>query len=327
MRQVRCVFVILPERKTSPALGAARNLRPIEMKPDSPVFFHRYVLRSRGPLNAKSSRTEFPGALIRSGDGFGCLHPWPELGDPDLEAVLADLAGNRRLALTQQALKSCEVELFAPASFPRSHFLLPPGETGEIDVPPGFGTVKLKCAGSDADLERIRVLAPNFRLRLDFNASLSPANFAAFWRNLGDSAHRVEFVEDPCPFHAPTWKNLAENTGCALALDRGSAVSAVPAVRIVKPAVQTQNVAAPRQKIVFTSYLDHPVGQLFAANCAATCPRPNEVRTCGLVTHHLFDDADPFIAAMGPPEPILRVPPNFTALLDDLPWKRLTPTC
>ena len=142
------------------------------------------------------------------------------------------LAGNRCLALTQQALKSCAADLLAPMAIPRSHFLLPPGEMGEtseIEVPPGFDTVKLKCAGSDADLERIRTLGPNFRLRLDFNGCLAPEKFAAFWRKLGDSAQRVEFVEDPCPFHAPTWKNLAAETGCALALDRGSAVSAIPA--------------------------------------------------------------------------------------------------
>ena len=38
-----------------------------------------------------SERTEFEGALIRIGDGFGCLHPWPELGDPGLEDLLEEL--------------------------------------------------------------------------------------------------------------------------------------------------------------------------------------------------------------------------------------------
>ena len=56
-----------------------------------PIYLWRYVLKSRGKLNAVSGRSEFSGALIRIGDGFGCLHPWPELGDPGLEDLLEEL--------------------------------------------------------------------------------------------------------------------------------------------------------------------------------------------------------------------------------------------
>ena len=56
-----------------------------------PIYLWRYVLKSREKLNAVSGRSEFSGALIRMGDGFGCLHPWPELGDPGLEDLLEEL--------------------------------------------------------------------------------------------------------------------------------------------------------------------------------------------------------------------------------------------
>ena len=60
-----------------------------------PIHVWRYVLKSRTELNAVSERTEFEGALIRIGDGFGCLHPWPELGDPGLEDLLEELGLNQ----------------------------------------------------------------------------------------------------------------------------------------------------------------------------------------------------------------------------------------
>ena len=45
--------------------------------------------------NALSSRTLLHGFLIRCGEGFGCVHPWPELGDPTAEELLAMLRDGR----------------------------------------------------------------------------------------------------------------------------------------------------------------------------------------------------------------------------------------
>ena len=56
-------------------------MTPADPKP----LISRYRIKSRGCLNAISGRREFEGALIRVGDGFGGIHPWPELGDPMLE--------------------------------------------------------------------------------------------------------------------------------------------------------------------------------------------------------------------------------------------------
>ncbi|MEM1295837.1 MAG: hypothetical protein AAGH89_10765 [Verrucomicrobiota bacterium] len=286
------------------------------------IFYHRYRLQSRDALNAKSSRTEFEGALIRVGDGFGCIHPWPELGDPVLEDLLADLTENAFHPLCRGAMSSCLIDLDAlrEAPMPRSHYLLPPGES---EVPEGFDTVKVKCSGSDADVTRLRELPETLQLRLDLNESLRVDDFLAFWRNLSDVADRIEFVEDPTPFDEETWDYLGKATGCTFAMDRTESRSTIPPIRVIKPALHSATVASPNQKLVYTSYMDHPVGQWYAAHSAIVGPRPEDRLTCGLVTHHLFDDSDPFIAAMGPPEPVLRIPPQFRSLLDELPWKLL----
>ena len=60
------------------------------------MWIHRYTLTLRGgPGNARSQRRTLEGALVRDGAGYGCIHPWPELGDAPLEDQLAALrAGN-----------------------------------------------------------------------------------------------------------------------------------------------------------------------------------------------------------------------------------------
>ena len=87
-------------------------------------------------------------------------------------------------------------------------------------------------------------------------------------------------------------------------------------VRIIKPAVDEMPIT--EIPIIITSYMDHPLGQLHAAYVAATTT-PDA--TCGLVTHVLFEN-DPFIERMRIDDARL-VPPDFTDLLEGLPWKRL----
>ena len=66
-------------------------MEPTDTKP----MISRYRLRSRGFLNAISNRREFEGALIEIDSGYGCIHPWPELGDPPLEKCLAERKKSR----------------------------------------------------------------------------------------------------------------------------------------------------------------------------------------------------------------------------------------
>ena len=190
--------------------------------------------------------------------------------------------------------------LFEGRTIPPSHW---PGD----DPPPGFDTVKLKS------IDRI---PPNVRLRIDFNGRLTPEQFIYMAEAL--PRERVDFVEDPCPYDGATWSALRQTTGLRLALDRRVADEGVD-VLVVKPAVQ--EVPRTEKEVIITSYMDHPVGQFFAA--WAACDFPG---THGLFTHVLYEPNE-FSDAIRADGARLLPPPGsgigFDDLLERLPWKTL----
>jgi O-succinylbenzoate synthase len=273
------------------------------------MFVWRYTLVPRRSLSPLAGARPREGALLRVGDGFADIHPWPELGDAPLDEQLALLARGERTPLLRRSLACAELDaaargagrsLFDGLTIPPSHW---PGD----DPPAGFDTVKLKS------IDRI---PPHVRLRIDFNASLTPEQFIYMAEAL--PRERVDFVEDPCPYDGATWSALRETTGLRLALDRLQADAGVD-VFVVKPAVQ--EVPATDKEVIITSYMDHPVGQFFAAYVAA-----GFAGTHGLFTHVLYE-SDPFIDAVRADGARLLPPPGtgigFDELLAKLPWKRL----
>ncbi len=312
-------------------------------------WISRYRLRARGPLNAISRRREFEGALIRVNDGYGCIHPWPELGDPPLEKCLADLAGPRRRAIVRRALRCAEFDragrefghsLFEEMEVPESHATLAARHPAEVAlaVEAGFRIVKLKCGANPEEemrfLDAMHGQHPDLKWRPDFNEALEPAAAAAFLSGLGAKTRAaVDFAEDPCPYSDGVWRELKHKTGVRLAVDREAApLSAMAAIMVVKPAIDEPFPLAEAalnhsQRVVVTSYMDHPLGQAFAAWEAARLGLqfPGLPDVCGLQTHHLFEP-DAFTEALGPWSPVFRPPEGdglgFADLLDALPWTR-----
>lgn len=281
------------------------------------MWFWRYELHPLRRLSAVAGPGPRHGALIRVDEGFADVHPWPELGDAPLEEQLAGLARGETTPLTRQSLRVAAldgdarrrgVRLFDGLTIPESHW---PAAAGE--VPPAFDTVKVKMSrGAAIDPALLR-----YRLRLDYNASLSADEFLAEKLPL-DS---IDFVEDPCPFDSARWAELRRRTGVRLALDRGSDDDPAIDVLVVKPAVQ--DVPASAKEIVITSYMDHAIGQLAAARVAA---RQAASPRCGLLTHLLFEN-DPFFERLRIDGARLVAPPGtgfgFDDLLVELPWKKL----
>jgi O-succinylbenzoate synthase len=314
------------------------------------LWYWKYKLTSRQPLNSRSLRKEHVGALVRIGEGFACLHPWPELGDPPLRKCLDDLAGPRRRAIVRRAVRCAREDadarfigdpLLEEIDVPDSHATLPWQDDRIVEsaVGKGFGRIKLKM-GADLRSEATFLVEqagrhPGLRWCLDFNETPDPEEAESLLAGLPDPVRqRIDFIEDPCPYAATTWKRLWARFRIPLAVDRESAPTCDAAqVMVIKPAVDepwllAEAAASLGQRVVVTSYMEHPLGQCFAAWEAAklNVQFPGLVDICGLQTHHLFTPGD-FAERLGRWSPAFRSPGGtglgFDDLLEKLPWKRL----
>jgi len=275
------------------------------------MWFCSYALKPRRALSVLAGARTRHGALLRTESGFADVHPWPELGDATIDEQLVRLARDETTPLSAASLRLAQIDgearergvsLFAGLTIPESHW---PGD----DPPHPFDTAKVKSASR---------LPERVRLRIDFNATLTAAEFEAIAKTL--PRDRVDFIEDPCPYDAKTWRDLQQRTGLRLALDRSFAEDGVDVI-VLKPAIQ--EVPKTSKEIVVTSYLDHPVGQLGAAYMAAKHATSSR---CGLVTHVLYDRNE-FSEQLELDGMHLVPPPGtgigFDDLLERLPWRRL----
>ncbi|HKR62837.1 MAG TPA: hypothetical protein VJZ00_03815 [Thermoanaerobaculia bacterium] len=270
------------------------------------VFVHRYRLVPRRAHGLLTRPRE--GALLRVQRrvdvGFADLHPWPELGDATLDEQLALLArgaptlqarASLRFAALDADARRRGVSLFDGLTIPESHW---PGN----EPPAEFDTIKIKG---------LQPVPPRVRVRIDFNASLTAEEFL----RLELPREQIDFVEDPCPYDEVGWRRLREKTGLRLALDRFEGDADV---LIHKPALGAE---FPKHRdVVVTSYMDHPVGQFFAAYVAAT----HDVNPrCGLFTHVLYEP-DAFLERVESDGARLRAPRGngigFDDLLESLEW-------
>lgn len=314
------------------------------------IWISPYKLRARGFLNAVSARREFEGVLIRAGQGYACIHPWPELGDPPLGKCLEDLGGRRFWPIVRRAMRCAEYDdaargreesLFEEMEVPRSHATLAKADAEELQaaVSAGFDLVKMKAGRNlAAEVDFMVTMAeahPALRWRLDFNETLDGAEAESFLAGLSaDFKRRIDFIEDICPFSESVWADLWQEHRVPLAVDRESGPHRRAAqYTVIKPAVDEpfllgEAAAMNGQALVMTSYMDHPLGQAFAAWEAARTELlfPGLVRTCGLQTHHLFEK-DGFTDLLGEWKPEFTAPGGtglgFDEQLAALEWQKL----
>lgn len=316
------------------------------------VYISRYTLRAKSLLNSVAGRREFQGALIRIGSGYGCIHPWPELGDPPLAKCLKDLVGARRHSIVRRAVRCAELDgaarengdwMFDDVVLPQSHATLTEmtREAVEKALVAGFGTVKVKV-GRDAEkeasfLNEISKAYAQLQLRLDANCAFDVAGYKAFASRLHDGARvALDFIEDPVDYDGELWATLRREVGLPLALDRDVAVGSKGAdAYVLKPAIEepwllVEDAVATGKGAVVTSYMDHPLGQSFAAWEAIRMNAvfPEAVGLCGLQTHGLFRETA-YSYALGAVQPEFS-PAEGTGLgFDDLlaaeSWELLDP--
>ena len=304
------------------------------------IWISPYRLRARSFLNSISSRREFEGVLIRVGEGYGCIHPWPELGDPSLEKCLEDLKGRRVWPIVKRALRCAEFDnaarlagdsLFDEMEIPRSHATCVGANDKELAsaVEAGFDTVKIKAGRNTSVesrfLEEMSAEYPALKWRIDFNELLDPDTADRFLGNLSDLVRKkIDFVEDICPFSDAYWSALWKKHRVPLAVDREAGpLCRAAQYMVIKPAVDepfllAESAAMHSQRAVITSYMDHPLGQAFAAWEAARTELifPGLIGTCGLQTHHLFEK-DAFVERLGAWKPVFETPGGTGLGFDD----------
>lgn len=325
-----------------------------EELPGDPIYVHRYVIRSGAALNSASTRREFGGALIRTLDGFGCIHPWPEFGDAAVDEQLEMLARGvvtslaaiaLRCARSDGAARRAGMSLFHGLTIPRSHYSWSFARETEPQLARVLGESwpAIKAKGFANWGETIRFLesiaragdAANLALRIDFNGCLDEIAFDKFCEYLPLRVYRhLDLIEDPLPYDAALWERFRSRWGVRLAVDKGwrAATHGFDAV-VTKPSRRNWRPVAsrfPDKPLVLTSAMDHAVGQAFAAYEAALANReiPGRISHCGLATQHLFA-ADPFFERLTATGGHLSVDREgtglgFDDLLEKLPWKRLS---
>lgn len=321
------------------------------------IWVHRYVLRSHFGLNSRSISLEHPGALIRVEvdgiSGFGCLHPWEVFGDTPLEGLLQELKDGRASRHIRSALKCARhdrvarekgLHLMNDLRVPRSHgTVVGTGDVGAASireaVQRGFDTVKLKVGrnpNAEADfVKQLHTEFPELLWRFDANGMLTEGQFDRFLDGLGaEVRERIDFFEDPCGGGAGAWEECRKRYGVRTAVDRDThSAEAEYDVSIIKPAVDLvarhcDDAQLAGRMVVFSGYMDHPVGQSYAAYRAGKADKEFlglVDKTCGFMTHEHFE-SDAFTEALGKAGPEWKSAKGtglgFDDLLDALDWER-----
>ncbi|MBI4126189.1 MAG: hypothetical protein HY465_01725 [Deltaproteobacteria bacterium] len=305
-----------------------------------------YELVFRRPIPARWDRVRC-GALLRLeepslGIGFADCHPWAERGDEPLDRQLALLAKGKTTPLTERSLFFARIDaaarknkrnLFDGLTIPSSHRLVmkPAENVFEEARREGFSVVKVKLGD---DLART---IPDVALKWRFDFGSAKRKTVESFLSKASSSLRasIDFLEDPFPYDGEVWEEFSKQYDVSLARDRDVQWAELAGVRviIIKPAVVNpiplMDIAhKTNRRVVFTSYLDHPLGQMTAAYSAALGARnfPGVVDTCGLLSHEVYEP-NAFSECLQRKGPAL-LPPSgtgfgFDEVLEGLKWREL----
>lgn len=319
------------------------------------VAYYRYR------LIPKAGGKPREGALLRANGGYADLCPLSEFGDESLDTALNSIVTGEPNELLLRALNFTVPDSHyrsegksALAGLPphENHALLPilSNYTSESLCTAvaglwerGFRVFKIKIAHGDLEQEAqlLNTLVANasdsLLLRLDPNARFTPESCRQFLDRLTpETRAQIEFIEDPTPFAPSFWRTLYKDYGIPLAAD-----FEVPPyqekepsyqVRILKP-VRDSLAPLPHtnhvEKIVITSALDHPMGQmqsLFAMGILSRSLSQTVSPVCGIASHLVYEE-NPFSAQLRMDGSRL-IPPlgtgwGFDDLLEALPWTDL----
>lgn len=257
--------------------------------------------------------------------GYADCHPWPELGDDPLEQQISLLRKGELTPLLARSLdfamldangRSQKKNLLSELKVPDSHFLATSSE-----VPEEFSVYK--CKDPKVCLDLLPKLQTHQKIRMDFNFKLTLGQLIEFVGRVKPYVDKFDYIEDPFPFNQDTWTAFAWQFKIPFALDRAKGDEAFP-IRVIKPAIDPPIEQKNGTRYIYTSYLDHPIGQMAAVYAACTS---NTQEVCGFATHLVYKE-NPFSVLFKMEGARLVVPTEgygfgFDDCLQDLRWRRL----
>ncbi|MDG1854482.1 MAG: hypothetical protein P8I97_10000 [Verrucomicrobiales bacterium] len=285
------------------------------------VQIHKYTTHFESPPNALSSSGTIEGALINHAGGYGCLQPWPSLGDDDLKYHLQSIVKNDLTEQAMACLKCCEIDSMARAKgidlfnnliIPRSHLLIPSvpvqgiSENLKKDLK-DFSHVKIK--GNNEVLKvahYIERIPKKISIRVDFNSSLEVEEFILFTHELTPEAfQQIDFIEDPFPYDPNLWEHYSDQSGLDFALDRGpNDADRGFSVRVWKPTISSH--LPNHMPFCITHNMDHELGRRYATYQSAIAG--NAVSVHGTGTFDMSKNGHGL---------------GMTEILDQLQWEEL----
>jgi O-succinylbenzoate synthase len=322
-------------------------------------WFHKYQLQAMPTGSSESATPAVEGALLKVGwpdgrVGYADLCPLLSFGDADIDTQLEALAKGRLSPLLEQSiwlakrdatLRKEGKSAFSNVVKVKNHFLVTDmfqfsnAQMAQVRSA-GFTTLKLKV-GNDPE-EEVKIISRWLKqnpvmLRLDFNSKLKIDDYQVFMLSLSQGERaRIEFVEDPFPWHPEAWRAAALFAPLALDFEAEkinweTLRAPVPfKIMVIKPARMDIEKSVKRVnqfglKMVVTSSMDHPVGIAHALHVASELKKfnPNTLLDCGCLTLRVYKPNE-FSNAIQVTGPYLAgikgTGIGFDDLLQGLPW-------
>lgn len=298
----------------------------------------------RLPRQGALLKIEFKDGLI----GYADCHPWPELGDKPLVDQIKSLQSQGLTSLTERSLywarkdaqaRHQKKSLCVTLALPKSHYFISDLAVYSLSAiqaisDQGFTHVKIKMGNDlESEIEHLINLFQKspLKIRLDFNEKITKNQFVKFLKATEILIEKFDFIEDPFPFDAQVWMSIEKTFGVRLAVDRKILAASVfpdaASIFIVKSALHPIEFfeMIPNEKMIVTTYLDHPLGQMNAAYTAAAID-PKSERIHGLLSHHAYLP-NLFSQILSNSGPHFNIPQGdgfgFKQQLEQLKWKKI----
>lgn len=245
--------------------------------------------------------------------GYACLQPWPQLGDFTLKEYFQFLIEQRWIgilpAVLENARKDCHARAAGASLFhelpkefnPKNHYNIMDIANHHFQPVDWKDVTHLKIKMGRNFLKEKKFFENNaqwlkhFYLRLDYNFSTPQSQEERDFVLWILEKFNVDFFEDFSLFKSDFKNNNFFITPKKSAIDfqKNKADLSKYDILIQKPSLEEQipENLIEKKRIIFTSGLDHPLGQTHAWHAAWDfyAKHPGKIEVCGLVTHVHFE--------------------------------------